>query len=137
MDIDVPLFLPIYGQRRQHDLRRIAVREIRENFRIDGQVNFDSGWEWGYWLSDVVTARAAWDPHLGEEGSAGGVGCVGCDTDDNSCAVKNAGSCGAGRDVGAEMGGPGGEGSFDKTDAQCCNRDRQEQCKAQSNTYSG
>lgn len=27
-------------------------------------MNFDSGWEWGYWLSDVVTARASWDPLL-------------------------------------------------------------------------
>jgi hypothetical protein len=31
---------------------------------MDGQMNFDSGWEWGYWLSDVVTARASWDPLL-------------------------------------------------------------------------
>ena len=22
------------------------------------------GWEWGYWLSDVVAARASWNPHL-------------------------------------------------------------------------
>ena len=43
VDVDVPLFLPIYAQRRQHDLRRIAGREIKENFRIDGQMNFDSG----------------------------------------------------------------------------------------------
>jgi hypothetical protein len=64
VDIDVPLFLPLYGQRRQHDLRRIALRELRENFRMEGQMNFDSGWEWGYWLSDVVTARASWDPYL-------------------------------------------------------------------------
>jgi hypothetical protein len=54
VDVDVPLFMPLYGQRRLHDLRRIAGREIKENFRIDGQMNFDSGWEWGYWLSDVV-----------------------------------------------------------------------------------
>lgn len=25
-------------------------------------MNFDSGWEWGYWLNDVITARASWDP---------------------------------------------------------------------------
>jgi len=64
VDVDVPLFLPIYGQRRLHDLRRIAGREIAEEFRIDGQMNFDSGWEWGYWLSDLVTARAVWNPQL-------------------------------------------------------------------------
>eukprot|EP01034_Spumella_vulgaris_P031088 gene31088-38420_t len=65
-DVDVPLFLPLYAQRRLHDLRRIAVREVREDFRIQGQMNFDSGWEWGYWLNDVVTARASWDPLLPE-----------------------------------------------------------------------
>lgn len=81
MDIDVPLFLPLYGQRRQHDLRRLALREVREGFRMDGQMNFDSGWEWGYWLSDVVTARASWQPYLGvgdgngnAEGMNGGEG---------------------------------------------------------------
>lgn len=25
---------------------------------------FDSGWEYGYWLNNVVTARALWDPML-------------------------------------------------------------------------
>ena len=64
VDVDVPLFLPLYGQRRQHDLRRIRSREIHENFRMQGQMNFDSGWEWGYWLSDVVTARSSWNPIL-------------------------------------------------------------------------
>ena len=64
VDIDVPLFLPIYGQRRQYDLRKIALREVREGFRMSGQMNFDSGWEVGYWLSDVVTARASWDPKM-------------------------------------------------------------------------
>jgi len=64
VDVDVPLFLPLYAQRRLHDLRRLAVRELREGFRIQGQMNFDSGWEWGYWLNDVVTARASWNPLL-------------------------------------------------------------------------
>jgi len=64
VDVDVPLFLPIYGQRRLHDLRLIARREEREGARIQGQMNFDSGWEWSYWLWDVVTARASWDPLL-------------------------------------------------------------------------
>jgi hypothetical protein len=86
--VPVPLFLPIYGHRRLHDLRIVAKREIDENVKIDGQVCstpladafrsrhdccspfpsdspqmvFDSGWEWGYWLSDVITARASWNP---------------------------------------------------------------------------
>lgn len=62
-DIDVPLFLPIYADRRLFDLRLIAQDEIG-NAAIQGQVNFSSGWEWGYWLNDVITARAAWNPLL-------------------------------------------------------------------------
>lgn len=27
-------------------------------------MNFDSGWEWTYWLNDIITARASWDPLL-------------------------------------------------------------------------
>ncbi|MCP5017222.1 MAG: hypothetical protein GY938_18420 [Ketobacter sp.] len=60
-DIDVPLFLPIYADRRLYDLRLIAEDE-KTGSVIDGQVNFSSGWEWGYWLNDVITARAAWNP---------------------------------------------------------------------------
>ena len=69
-DVDVPLFLPVYADRRLHDLRLIADDEqsgrmgrgAHAGSRIDGQVVFSSGWEWGYWLNDVVAARAAWDP---------------------------------------------------------------------------
>lgn len=28
------------------------------------EVNFDSGWEWGSWMQDVITARAVWNPHM-------------------------------------------------------------------------
>ena len=62
-DIDVPLFLPLYADRRLFDLRLIARDEGNGN-PIQGQVNFSSGWEWGYWLNDVITARAAWNPLL-------------------------------------------------------------------------
>lgn len=68
-DVDVPLFLPVYAERRLHDLRLIAGDETGKRFentgeRIDGQLVFSSGWEWGYWLNDVVAAHAAFDPHL-------------------------------------------------------------------------
>jgi hypothetical protein len=33
---------------------------------MDGQLVFSSGWEWGYWLNDVVAARSAWNPELSE-----------------------------------------------------------------------
>ncbi len=71
-DIDVPLFLPIYAERRFHDIRLIADDEENglmgqgeyAGSRIYGQSNFSTGWEWGYWLNDVVAAKSAWDPLL-------------------------------------------------------------------------
>ncbi len=65
-DIDVPLFLPVYAERRVSDLRIIA-----KTAKIDGQMIFSSGWEWGYWLNDVAAARASWNPHLEEPETRG------------------------------------------------------------------
>lgn len=73
-DVNVPLFLPIYADRRFYDLRLIAQDEregkmgrgIHSGSRIQGQVNFSSGWEWGYWLNDVITARGVWNPLVEE-----------------------------------------------------------------------
>lgn len=73
-DVDVPLFLPLYAERRQSDLRLLAGDEgagrmgrgSNAGGRMDGQSVFSSGWEWGYWLNDVVAARAAWDPLVDE-----------------------------------------------------------------------
>ncbi len=70
-DNDVPLFLPVYASRRVHDLRLLAGDEDAGRMgrgehagaTMDGQLTFSSGWEWGYWIQEVVTARAAWDPH--------------------------------------------------------------------------
>jgi hypothetical protein len=67
-DINVPLFLPIYAERRLHDLRLIAGDEtagrvgrgVHAGSHIQGQMTFSSGWEWGYWLNDVIAARASW-----------------------------------------------------------------------------
>lgn len=78
-DIDVPLFLPLYAERRLADLRLLARDEEaglmgRGGFagsRMDGQSVFSSGWEWGYWLNDVVAARAVWDPRLDVAEDAG------------------------------------------------------------------
>lgn len=56
-DIHVPLFLPVYARQRLHDLRLFQA----EDLKIDGQILFSSGWEHGYWLNDLIAARAAWD----------------------------------------------------------------------------
>ncbi|KAL0477385.1 hypothetical protein AKO1_005814 [Acrasis kona] len=56
-DINVPLFLPSYVDRRILDLEIID----SEPNNIKGQSLFSSGWQFGYWLNDVVVARAAWN----------------------------------------------------------------------------
>lgn len=63
-DVDVPLFLPLYAERRLFDLRLLGREEEKDGRKMDGQLVFSSGWEWGYWLNDVVAARSAWDPAL-------------------------------------------------------------------------
>lgn len=55
-DIDVPLFLPLYAERRIHDLRLLHAAGVP----LRGQMLFSSGWEWGYWLNDALAARASW-----------------------------------------------------------------------------
>ncbi|GAB5034062.1 Hypothetical protein NocV09_01700240 [Nannochloropsis oceanica] len=62
VDIDVPLFLPVYAERRLHDLLLLAGMEEKEGFRLAGTWNFDSGWEWGYWLNDIIMAASMWNP---------------------------------------------------------------------------
>ncbi|KAJ3115313.1 hypothetical protein HK100_001400 [Physocladia obscura] len=66
VDIDVPLFMPIYFERRLHDLRILAADQANSTTkkRMDGQLIFASGWEWGYWLNDAMAARAAWNPQV-------------------------------------------------------------------------
>lgn len=69
-DNDVPLYLPVYASRRVRDLRLLAADEDaglmgrgeHAGASMDGQMVFSSGWEWGYWLQEVVAARAAWNP---------------------------------------------------------------------------
>jgi hypothetical protein len=64
VDVDVPLFLPLSGQRRLSDLRYTAQQQRQGGFSISGQVNFESGWEFGFYLSNAVTARAIWNPRM-------------------------------------------------------------------------
>jgi hypothetical protein len=63
-DSNVPLFLPLYADRRLHDLRLIAKEEVAQRKKVKGQINFSSGWEFAYWINDFITARAAWDPMM-------------------------------------------------------------------------
>jgi hypothetical protein len=65
VDIDVPLFLPVYARGRLADMRKIASAEIASKRQMQGSIVFDSGWEWSYWLHDVLIARFAADPVAG------------------------------------------------------------------------
>lgn len=60
-DINVPLLLPIYADSRIADVQSIVASERRGVAPIAGQIVFTSGWEWGYWLNDVIAARTAWE----------------------------------------------------------------------------
>ena len=56
-DIDVPVFLPLYILSRANDMAMLADQ------KLDGQVTFTSGHEWGYWLNDWCVARLTWHSH--------------------------------------------------------------------------
>ena len=81
----------------------VAIAASGERQCCAQQVNFCSGWEWGYWLGDVMTARAAWSTGNGSDATrrlqdallpiarvfdaaAGGDGCAG------GCAPLSVGS---------------------------------------------
>jgi hypothetical protein len=55
-DSSVPLFLPVYGEARWHDLQQIQAAPVA------GSVTFESGFEWAYWLQAISSLRAAWAP---------------------------------------------------------------------------
>ncbi len=54
-DVDIPLYLPHYVYSRWNDLHNL------EGTGMDGQVNFSSGFEWGYWLHDWATAGFSYE----------------------------------------------------------------------------
>jgi len=62
-DIDVPLFLPTYLTGRWLDVNGI-VNEPKELGLppVDGHIMFSSGHEWGYWMTDYLTAKMLWSP---------------------------------------------------------------------------
>jgi hypothetical protein len=62
-DVDVPLFLPEYVHSRWNDIHRL-VEEVRSRSLppLDGHVTFSSGHEWGYWMTDYLTAKMMWSP---------------------------------------------------------------------------
>lgn len=62
-DDDVPVFLPMYIFARYNDVHRLTA-DIRDRKlpALDGHVMFSSGHEWGYWMTDYLTAKMLWEP---------------------------------------------------------------------------
>lgn len=62
-DIDVPVFLPHYLYARHLDIQNLT-RDIAQRGlpALEGHVLFSSGHEWGYWLTDYLTAKMLWAP---------------------------------------------------------------------------
>ncbi|MBI2388329.1 MAG: hypothetical protein HYV09_01820 [Deltaproteobacteria bacterium] len=62
-DVDVPLFLPEYVESRWIDVSRlVADLKAKGLPELDGHVLYSSGHEWGYWLTDYLTAKMAFEP---------------------------------------------------------------------------
>eukprot|EP00439_Symbiodinium_sp_Y106_P026528 s5902_g3.t1 len=58
-DISVPLFLaPLYASDRLEDADTLDAMPAAAP--LLGQLNFESGWQWGYWLANSVQALVAW-----------------------------------------------------------------------------
>jgi len=58
-DSSVPLFLaPIYAQTRFDDANDLD--SLAGDNQVLGQLNFESGWEWGYWLGNIAQAAVSW-----------------------------------------------------------------------------
>jgi len=58
-DISVPLFLaPKYAADRLEDADTLDAMPGR--VPVLGQLNFESGWQWGYWLANSAQALATW-----------------------------------------------------------------------------
>lgn len=67
-DVDVPLFLPEFVHARWTDVNTLE-KEIRDQKLppLNGHLMFSSGHEWGYWLTDYLTAKMLWQPDAPED----------------------------------------------------------------------
>lgn len=64
-DIDVPLFLPEFVHARWLDVHTLAGEIATQKLPpLAGHLMFSSGHEWGYWLTDYLTAKMLWQPDL-------------------------------------------------------------------------
>lgn len=62
-DVDVPVFLPEFIESRWIDINGLD-RDVRAAGLppLEGHVTFNSGHEWGFWMTDYLTAKMLWEP---------------------------------------------------------------------------
>jgi hypothetical protein len=64
-DISVPAFLPEYLVARLNDIQGLAGEIASKGLpAMNGHVMFTSGHEWGYWMTDYLTAKMLWNPSV-------------------------------------------------------------------------
>lgn len=62
-DIDVPLFLPEHAFARWIDIHNLTAELADRGLPgLEGHLEFMSGHEWGYWLTDYLVAKMLWEP---------------------------------------------------------------------------
>lgn len=61
-DDSVPMYLPLYVYSRWNDLKFLDDTAKQPGcVPLDEHLLFSTGWEWGYWLNDVVSLRASYE----------------------------------------------------------------------------
>jgi hypothetical protein len=62
-DIDVPLFLPETLYARWLDIHTLSQEIVQQGLPpLDHHIEFMSGHEWNYWLTDYLVAKMLWQP---------------------------------------------------------------------------
>lgn len=62
-DIDIPAFLPEFIHARWIDIHTLSQEIADRNLPpLDHHIEFMSGHEWGYWLTDYLVAKMLWQP---------------------------------------------------------------------------
>ena len=63
-DVDVPAFSPEFIESRWNDIDGLDRNDIAAAGlpKLEGHITFSSGHEWGYWLTDYLSAKMLWEP---------------------------------------------------------------------------
>lgn len=56
-DVDIPMFLPVYSLNRTYDVKLISQLD-----NLYGHATFTTGWEWGAWFNDYISAQVQSEP---------------------------------------------------------------------------